>query len=265
MNSDHKKYIYLNKQLWNAWSTNHTNSDFYDVEGFKKGAHSLTDIEISELGEEVNGRTMLHLQCHFGLDTLSWERLGDIPTGVDFSENSIHTAWKLNMHSQFILSDIYDLKSRLEKRFDVVFTSYGMLFWLPDLKSWAEIIYHFLKPGATFYMVEFHPFLDILVDELKETPNGYFGSNEPVRYHLTGTYAAPDADITADEYRWKHPVGNIISSLTRAGLQIRFFHEFNYCAYPVYPGMIRISNGKYVIRDFTDKIPYMFSIMAVKL
>ncbi len=268
MNSGYKKYINSNKQLWNAWTTIHTKSDFYDVEEFKKGKNSLTGIETGELGEVVNGRTLLHLQCHFGLDTLSWERMGAIPTGVDFSENSIHTAREfareLNMHSKFILSDIYDLKSQLDRRFDIVFTSYGVLFWLPDLKPWAEIIYHFLKPGAAFYMVEFHPFMEILADDIKETPNGYFGSDDPVRYHLSGTYAVPDAAITADEFGWRHPVGDIISSLTRAGLQIRFFHEFNYCTYPVYPGMTKISEGKYVIRDFKDKIPYMFSLMAVK-
>lgn len=154
-----------NKKVWDALTGPHLLSEFYDVEGFKAGNDWLRPLEIEEMGD-VHGKTLLHLQCHFGQDTLSWGRRGAIVTGVDFSDEAIDYARKLSketgIKADFICSDIYALPEILDQQFDIVFTSYGVLTWLPDLKRWAEVVAHFLKPGGFFYIVEIHPILYII-------------------------------------------------------------------------------------------------------
>ena len=155
---DNIDYFNINKSLWNGKTAIHVKSDFYDVESFKKGKSSLNFIELEALGD-VKGKSILHLQCHFGLDTLSWARLGANVTGVDFSDKAIDYARSLNselgLNAKFILSNVYDLKNNLDEKFDIVFTSYGTIGRLPDLNRWADVVSHFLKPGGTFFMVEF--------------------------------------------------------------------------------------------------------------
>ena len=144
----------------------HVRSAFYDVAAFKAGKTSLQRIEIEELGD-VKGKTLLHLMCHFGLDTLSWARAGALVTGVDFSSEALvqarGLAEELNIPAHFVETNIYELPSVLEERFDIVFTSYGVLCWLPDLAEWARIIARSLRQGGTFHMLEDHPNATLVV------------------------------------------------------------------------------------------------------
>jgi len=261
------RYLESNQKTWNTRTPLHYQSDFYDVEGFKSGRNTLVGPELSELSN-VNCKSMLHLQCHFGLDTLSWERLGALPTGVDFSSVSIDIAKKLanelNMQSRFVCSDVYELKESIKEKFDIVFTSYGVLFWLSDLAKWAEIIYHFLKPGGVFYIIEFHPFIDMFDDDFKELQYRYFQCKEPVKFYQKGTYAVPEADIESHEYGWQHSLSEITNSLINTGLRIRFLHEFNFSAYPVFTGAAEVKPNQYVHPSHSSRIPYMFSIFAEK-
>src|SRR3954464_11903705 len=155
----HDEYIQSNRKLWNDWTGIHAQSEFYDVESFKEGKFRLHPIEKEELGD-VRGKTLLHLQCHFGLDTLSWANLGAIVTGADFSDKAIDLARELSretgLPATFICSNIYDLPAALEGQFDIVFTSHGVLGWLPDMPNWGKVVAHFLKPGGTFYVAEVH-------------------------------------------------------------------------------------------------------------
>ena len=147
-------YINYNQDLWNELTPIHERSKFYDLEGFRSGKQSLKSIELDELGD-VSGKSLLHLQCHFGVDTLSWARKGGIVTGIDFSDASINLAQSLSrelgIKASFFRANIYDLPDILKAEFDIVYTSYGVLAWLPDLKRWAEIIVHYLKRGGFFY------------------------------------------------------------------------------------------------------------------
>ena len=189
----------------------HVGSEMYDVEGFKKGRSSLSDIEVSELGPLIHeGTTLLHLQCHFGLDTLSWARRGAVVTGVDFSGEGIATARGLadevglSARATFVQSDVLALPDVLQGSFDVVFTSWGALIWIGDLERWAQVVAHFLKPGGTFYIAEFHPYAFLLADDSSSDSlrigYPYFQYGRPQRFDEPGDYADPEARTRAHRH-----------------------------------------------------------------
>ena len=167
---NYEKYFHANMDAWNRKTIEHFRSDFYDVKKFRETKSSLNNIELEEIGD-VKGKSLLHLQCHFGLDTLSWANLGAQVTGVDFSEESIEKARQLSseldLTADFICCNIYDLRNHLSRKFDLIFTSYGVIGWLPDLDEWATLIADFLKQGGIFYLVEFHPFIWIYDSEFR--------------------------------------------------------------------------------------------------
>ena len=169
----------------------------------------------------LHGKSLLHLQCHFGMDTLSWGRLGAKVTGVDFSEEAIKLARKLSketgIKAQFICSDIYKLPEVLKKKFDIVYTSGGVLCWLPDLNKWAKIIAHFLKPGGFFYIMEGHPFTYVFDNsetaKVLKVTQSYFHKPEPTKWEPEGDYANPTSVTSSASYEWAHGMGDIINSL----------------------------------------------------
>jgi SAM-dependent methyltransferase len=261
-----------NRSRWNEVTPIHAASAFYDVAGFRAGKSSLRSIEVEELGD-VARKSLLHLQCHFGLDTLSWARLGANVTGMDFAEDAIALARslgsELGLDARFICCDLYDLPQRLEGAFDIVFTSYGVLAWLCDLRRWAEIVAHFLNPGGTFYIVEFHPFADVFEDaagtnKLK-LAFPYFPTGEPLAFENTSTYADRTATLSQTcEYQWVHSLGKIVTALTSAGLRVEFLHEFPYCAYSKFPFLHRDADGWWRLPENDGQIPLMFSLKATK-
>ncbi|MFX1317456.1 MAG: class I SAM-dependent methyltransferase, partial [Promethearchaeota archaeon] len=176
-------------------------SDWYDLEGFLEGKSSLLPIEIKELGD-VKGKSLLHLQCHFGMDTLSWARKGAIVTGVDFSDKAIELAKELsnelNITARFIQANIYDIPNIIKEKFDIVFTSYGVLCWLPDLVKWAKVINFCLKPGGTFYIIDGHPFgalIDEKVEKRFQVGFNYFTKGRPTQWNEDRTYADPNVKL----------------------------------------------------------------------
>jgi ubiquinone/menaquinone biosynthesis C-methylase UbiE len=178
MSKSNQNYFKANQALWNAKTPVHIESDFYDMPGFLAGNSSLRHVELNEVGE-VSGKTLLHLQCHFGQDTLSWAREGAVVTGVDFSEKAIKKAREIadqtQLEAEFVQANVYDLPEILpDRKYDIVFTSYGTIGWLPDLDKWASVINHFLKPGGFFYIVEFHPFIWMHDSSMEKIEYSYF-------------------------------------------------------------------------------------------
>jgi len=267
-----EKYLEANRKMWNEYAQIHYTSTHYDVEQFKAGTLSLLSIEREELGD-VAGKSLLHLMCHFGMDTLSWAKLGSTVTGVDFSEKAIELARmlskELGIEGTFIHSNIYDLPKVLSGKFDIVFTSYGVLCWLPDLENWAKIIAHYLKPAGTFYIVEFHPFAWVFqnegdIQEL-EVAYPYFERRKPLKFEIQGSYADKTAKTKQKyEYEWPHSVSEILNALIDAGLNIQFFHEYSYSAFEMYPFMEKHEDGWWRLKDQKVAIPLMFSLKAIK-
>ena len=176
-----------NRDLWDRWTPYHLRSAFYDVAGFKAGRDPLDHLVLETLGD-VQGQSLLHLQCHFGLDSLALVRRGAKVTGVDFSGVSIaaarELARELNLDACFVESDVYHLPSNLRGEFDIVFASHGVLCWLPYLAAWARVVAHFLKPGGRFCLVDGHPFAMIFdehrTDGVLTLREPYFFAGEPL-------------------------------------------------------------------------------------
>ncbi len=275
MISDHQKYFDANKEGWNKRTAIHKTSAFYDLEGFKKGRTSLNAIELTEVGE-VKGKSLLHLQCHFGMDTLSWAREGAIVTGVDISDEAIQLATEINeelkLNATFICANIYDLihssnvpsqKGFGKTAFDIIFTSYGTIGWLPDLKPWAKIIAENLKPGGFFYIVDFHPTLWMLDDAMEKLSYSYF-NDEVIVTEQQGTYTDRDAHIKYTEYGWNHPFSEIFEALITEGLQIEFLHEYAFSPYNCFANTEKGDDGMWRFKGMGNKFPMMYSIKAIK-
>lgn len=199
-----ENYLEINKNSWNAKVDTHLKSDFYFVEEFLQGRTSLNSIELELLGD-IKDKTILHLQCHFGQDSISLSRMGAKVTGIDLSDKAIETAKdlarKTGTDTQFICTDLYNLPNVLDQKFDIVFTSYGTIGWLPDLNKWAKIINHFLKPGGKFIMAEFHPVVWMFDDDFEVVKYNYF-NEKPIIETYEGTYADKTADIVQDYVMW---------------------------------------------------------------
>ncbi len=269
---DGSAYMQTNRDRWNELVAIHERSAFYDVPGFKAGKSTLRPLEVQELGN-VAGKALLHLQCHFGLDTLSWARRGARVMGVDYSEQAIALArslgGELKLNADFLCANLYDLPQVLVGSFDIVFTSYGVLVWLPDLRRWAQVIAHFLKPGGTFYMAELHPFA-LVFDDRPDVRDWrirypYFATREPMKWQTEGTYADRSAKVEHNvSYEWTHSLSDVLNALIGAGLKIEFVHEFPFCICGILPFMEQGPDGWWRLKDQEQAIPFTFSVKATK-
>jgi ubiquinone/menaquinone biosynthesis C-methylase UbiE len=268
-------HMEANRRHWDEVTPIHVGAYSYDVEAFKAGKNKLKPIELAELGD-VRGKTLLHLQCHFGIDTLCWARHGGATvTGIDYSEAAIETAQALatecSIDARFILSNVYSLPEKLGEQFDIVFTSYGALCWLPDIERWAQIAARFVRPGGTFYVAEFHPIVGIFDD--KETATDltvrypYFQPEQPLRWEGLGDYTDRKARLENDvTYEWCHPTSEVLTALIDAGLRIEFFHEFSHTAWAQLPSLMDW-HGEYQARlkpPYDGCLPLVYSIKATK-
>lgn len=257
-------YLKVNKDLWNKKTDIHVESKFYDLSSFMDGNSSLNEIELSLLGD-VRGMKILHLQCHFGLDTISMSRMGAKCTGIDISDvaidKAIEIADNLNEETQFIVSDVYDLPNHLNEKFDIVYTSYGTIGWLPDMNKWAEVISHFLKPNGKFVFVEFHPFIWMHDDAFSKINYDYFNTGEIIEEEI-GTYTDGDAQIKGHSISWNHSIGEVVNSLVNNGIEIKDFQEYNYSPYDCFQGLEEKSPNKYQYAHIHHQIPMVYSIVG---
>lgn len=264
---DLKEAFETNRETWNKKVAIHAASDFYNLEGFKNGASSLNDYEIKALGD-VSEKYLLHLQCHFGQDTLSWSRMGANCTGIDLSEEGIDLAKKLTkeleINAKFVCCNVLDVSNHISEKFDIVFTSYGTIGWLPDLKPWAEMISERLKPNGIFYIVEFHP-IAWMFDYKSDPPKLKYEyvQKEAIYEEYEGTYANSNSKIISKEYGWNHSLSEVIYSLIKAGLTIELFNEHDSSPYNIFPNLVKTKEGMF---EMTNRLyPLIFEVKARKL
>lgn len=257
-----------NRAMWDELVPIHVRR-YGGVERFRAGHSTLREIEVEEVGD-VTRKRLLHLQCHFGLDTLSWARLGARVVGADFSPQAIEMARRLASEAEipadFVCSDVYALPDQVAGPFDIAFTSYGVLCWLPDLARWGETIARLLAPGGFFYIVEQHPVGGIFAEREGElvAAHSYFDSG-PIEETKDGSYADRTAVLqNKTSYEWQHSMSDIVNALTGAGLRIDFLHEFPFCMFPWLPSMVEGEDGWFHVPG-QDRVPFLFSLKASKV
>ena len=253
-------YIKVNKAAWDKRTKVHVISEFYDLDSFIQGKSSLNQIELDEVGD-VAGKSLLHLQCHFGQDSLSWARLGARVTGVDLSSEAIKEArllaMKVGQDATFITQDIYGFGAENQTQYDHVFTSYGALCWLPDLDKWAQTIVNALKPGGQFNLVEFHSINDLL--------SGYsYFEQEAADVDEEGTYTENCTGETSVMMTWAHPLSEVVNALIKAGIVIESLHEFPYSPYPCFDGLEWVQGKGYQMLFKGQQVPLVYSIKGRK-
>lgn len=272
--TERAEYDRVNQAYWDQLTELHSVGDVYSVEKFLGGECILDPLVREEIGD-VAGRSIVHLQCHFGLDTLSLARLGARVTGVDYSPKAIATARKLSADSgvpgTFVESRIEEAPAKIAERFDMAFVTWGALNWLPDLKPWAATIAALLKPGGFLYLAEFHPLAQAI--DLNETgANGTLS----IAYPMVGKAAARQwtSDIDyADEktrlpinktWEWNHGLGEVLSSLIGAGLQISYYREHPFLAWRSFPAMVEIDDRFFGLPENLPAVPLAYSLKASK-
>lgn len=253
-------YFALNRDAWNRRTEVHYGSKFYDVDGFLAGKTSLREIELGEL-TEVAGRRLLHLQCHFGLDTLSWQRLGAECTGVDLSPVAIERARQLaeqaGLNSRFVCSNVLEFERGQQPAYDIVFTSYGAVCWLPDIRAWAGVVARNLAPGGTFYMVEFHPFYDLI------SGYSYFTRDEP-DIEEGETYTENGEQAQTRLALWSHPISSVVSALIEQGIEIQSLREYPFSPYDCFKGLQEREAGRFYLQHREQDLPLVYSLRGRK-
>jgi SAM-dependent methyltransferase len=212
---------------------------------------------------------MLHLQCHFGMDTLSWARLGAKVTGVDFSARAIEQARalaaELKIEARFIESNIYELPSKFDERFDIVFASYGVTVWLPDFAAWAKVAARFVMPGGFIYLLDGHPAMGMLdFDRPLPAIKGSYFDRAPQVWQGEGTYATAEKLDHNTTVEFQHTTGDIVTAFADSGLRIDYVHEFPFAAWAALKGMTKADDGYFHFPPDVPQVPMMMSIKASK-
>ena len=262
-----------NLRHWDEVATLHPHTAFYNfyLDRLRAGGTSLHRVELEEVGD-VAGRTLLHLQCHIGTESSSWARRGARVTAVDFSANAIDEARRLSsdlgVDVRYVHANIYELGGTLDELFDVVYTSWGVLGWLPDLQEWARVVARHLKPGGIFYIAEFHPvawLFDETVTDLR-VRYAYFLGAEPVADDSPYSYADPTTRLEHTRtYGWQYTLGTVVTALIDAGLQIEFLHELPRCVAQMLPVLVRDESDDerwFRMPEGMPELPLSFTLRA---
>lgn len=258
-----ENYLDINRRAWDVRAAQHLESDFYDVKSWLGGKSSLTEIELPLL-HELDGKSLLHLQCHFGLDTLSLARLGAQVTGLDLSPRAITAAQQLSeeakLKATFVEGDVYLAPQLIPDKFDLVFSSYGTIGWLPDIERWAQVIAHFIRPGGKLVFAEFHPALWMLDDTFESIQYSYFNGDQIEE--LAGTYTDVAEERPVQMISWNHGLAEVLTALMRQGLKVEHFQEYAYSPYNIFGDKgVELAPDRYAIKGLEGKLPLVYSLV----
>lgn len=264
-----EEWLETNRANWDERVPIHSSGEFYDVPGFKAGEERLRPFELAEVGDVV-GKELVHLQCHFGIDTLSWARRGARVVGLDFSGPAVETAralaGELGIDADFVEANVYDADEALGGRaFDVVYTGLGALSWLPDMRRWARVVASLLRPGGFLYLAEFHPISGVFGDEDLTAVHDYFAGEEPQVWDEPGTYADFEAETVHNRtYEWNHALGEVVGAVLGAGLTLELLSEHDYTLFPRWPFLVKSGFDTYRLPEGMPMLPLMYSLRARK-
>jgi SAM-dependent methyltransferase len=280
----HDSRFALNRSWWDTVVPIHEASSGYDRDAFLRGEISLGEVERRELGPHVSGRSLLHLQCHFGIDTLNWARLGARVTGLDFSPAAVEAALRLSQESgvpgRFVCANVYDARFSLgSESFDIVTTGIGALNWLPDIRGWAEVASQCARSGGLLYVYDAHPMLNALENDRADAElvvsNRYFEHPEPAINLSDRSYVDGPSFEARRNCEWNHGLGEIATALIAAGFGLEFIHEHREAPWRALPAMEMIGDGAPELESAhiagrmwqlpaaqRDLVPLMFSLLA---
>jgi len=258
-----------NRDNWNDRVGIHTKSEFYDVERWLSNSDGPPLREVAAIGA-IEGKSLVHLQCHFGMDALRWARAGAIVTGVDFSPEAITAATALaeraglSDRATFVCANVYDAPAALSnERFDVVYVSIGSLCWLPSVDQWGEVVASFLNPGGKIYLHDVHPNALSLDDSGERTYYSYFEeTSDPLVADEPYTYTDGEGLTAARTYEWNHSVGEIVMSLISHGLELDSLVEHDWTQFRQFPWLVETASGEFVIPARRPRAPLTFTIVA---
>jgi len=257
----------LNRANWDDRVPIHLASRTYDLAGFRAGREWLSPFELAEVGD-VSGKRLVHLQCHIGLDVLSWARHGALASGLDFSAPAIEAARslaaELDIPASFVVSEVYDAVAAFAgQRFDIVYASGGSLVWLPDIPRWAKTAAALLAPGGFLYLVDGHPFAQIL-DETDGAvvTHDYFNDGPQVKEYPWSYTDGSSPLEHARSVQFQHTVGQIVTAIAGAGLRIEFLHEHDFADFQRFESLQRQTDSTYRLPPGRPRIPMLFSLRA---
>jgi len=273
------EYREANRANWSERVAGHWEPDGYDAPGFiadPQRISSVVEFDRQYLGE-LDGRSLLHLQCHFGMDTLSWARLGADVIGIDFSADAIAAAARLSDESEtpgrFVETELYDTPEALAgEQFDVVYTGVGALNWLPDIVGWGQVVAKMLQPGGTFYIREAHPILWSLrfpnedpSDETLIIEYPYFEVAEPLGWDEDVSYLGSASIKHTRTYEWNHGIAQVMGALTSRGLLIDLYEEHRFLDWQGQHQMVQGDDGRWRLPEHQrDLVPLAYSLRARK-
>ncbi|MEM9418504.1 MAG: class I SAM-dependent methyltransferase [Planctomycetota bacterium] len=265
--------IEWNRLSWNERVQAHWESAMYrqHADALRGGGHDLAEHIVRGVGP-VEGQSLVHLQCHMGMETLAWSRLGAKATGLDFSQPAIDKAIglrdELGLDTTFVCGNVYDARELIEGQFDVVFVSIGSLCWLPDVKRWAEIVASLLRPGGRLFLNDVHPMMDMLEDK-PDDPKGFglhypYLGGERIVTEQDGTYA--DETVGFKHTRnagWSHPLGETVTAVIEAGMCITRLEESSRCVWPALKVMETADGEHWEFPEpWRGKLPVDYTLMA---
>lgn len=281
MEPDLEAIYATNRRRWDELVGVHMAPGGYDLEPLRRGAGTLNALEEAELPEAfgpLSGRRLIHLQCHFGKDTLILAQRGAEVVGVDFSPEAIRAARTLAAElglagrARFAECNLYDAPAVVGEPggFDLAFVTWGAITWLPDIAAWARVVAHFLRPGGRLYLAEGHP-VALVFDDLAAGQDGMPGwfapyfARAPILTDESGDYANPEATLSnTSEIGFLHPLGDVIAALAGAGLAIRFLREHDAVTWQMFRSLVPGPDGMWRWPD-RPWLPLSFSLMAERL
>jgi SAM-dependent methyltransferase len=254
----------VNRAMWNARVPLHLKSRLYDLDTFVAGRNPLATIERELLGD-VTGKRILHLQCHFGQDTIALARMGAAVTGLDISDTALEEARTLAarccVNANWVRSNVVDHVPALDGCFDIVFTSYGTIGWLPDLRPWAANIRRYLKPGGRLVFVEFHPVIWMFDTDFRRMTYSYF-NRQTIVEEEQGTYADRGTDIVFESHCWNHALGDVLTALLAVGLRLDRFSEWDGSPHDSFRNAVKGNDGLYRIKGLEGLLPMVYGLSA---